>query len=55
MEKDYFKIASKCPYFDSIRSSQNNLDHVCETRAVAPRCQHCSHWLEASCDLFQAR
>lgn len=55
MEREFYKMASKCPHYESIRSSQSNIDYVSETRAVAPRCEHCVHWLEGSCDLFLAR
>ena len=55
MEKDMYKIASRCPQFESIRNARGNVDLVYETRAVAPRCDHCAHWMGGSCDLFLAR
>lgn len=55
MEKDIYKIANRCPQFDSIRFARGNEDVFLETRAVAPRCDHCAHWMGGSCDLFLAR
>jgi len=55
MEREIFKIANRCPQFESTRVARGNVDLLFESRAVAPRCDHCAHWMGGSCDLFLAR
>lgn len=55
MEKDLYKIANRCPQYESIRFIRGNVESFYETRAVGPRCDHCAHWMGGSCGLFLAR
>ncbi len=55
MERGFKKMAHKCPQFESIRSAQGIMGSAEGTRTVAPRCDHCVHWIGGSCDLFLAR
>lgn len=55
MTKELYKIANRCPQYESIRFARGNVDLESESRADAPRCDHCAHWMGGSCDLFLAR
>ncbi|MFZ5752635.1 MAG: hypothetical protein ACOY3J_00135 [Bacillota bacterium] len=53
-EKNY-RIAAKCPHFESIRSSGGWEAGSIDTKSYMPSCEHCVNWFGGSCDLFLAR
>lgn len=55
METHIYRMANKCPHFESVRSARGLEAGVLETRDLLPRCDHCAFWSNGSCDLFLAR
>lgn len=51
----HYRIASKCPYYESVRSARGLEMGLMESRDLSPRCDHCVFWLGGSCDLFLAK
>lgn len=55
MEQEYYRIAGKCPHYESVRSARGIESGMLDTRDLTPRCDHCAYWAGGSCDLFLAR
>lgn len=55
MVTQYFRIAGRCPLYESIRTAKGLELGPMESRDLTPRCNHCSYWNGGSCDLMLAR
>lgn len=55
MQQEYFRIANKCPIFESVRSAKGIEIGNIHSRDLAPRCDHCSYWVGGRCELFLSR
>lgn len=55
MVHDAYRMASKCPHFESIRFARGLEMGNLPSKDMAPRCDHCAFWSGGSCDLFLAK
>lgn len=55
MQPEYFRTASRCPLFESIRSTRGVEMGVVHSRDIVPRCDHCCFWVGGSCELFLSK
>ena len=55
MENGYYRMAAKCPLFESVRSARGIESGLLDTRDLTPRCDHCAYYARGMCELFLAR
>ncbi|MDX9871810.1 MAG: hypothetical protein RBT41_05270 [Clostridia bacterium] len=55
MQAEYFRVAARCPLFESIRNARGIDVGSVPSRDLTPRCNHCSFWAGGSCELFLSK